>query len=124
MVQRLVEGGLPDTERLRSDGDASGLERPPRHRKALVDSPDHVPSADRHVVEDEVHAPQPADAERIGPRLAADAFAIERQQERRDAAAARSGLVAAKTITMTRARRWRPTPSGPTGASPFRQRTP
>ena len=97
MRQRLVERGLADAQRLRGNRHPPGLERRARDRKPAVHLADHVGALHAHAVEHQIHAAQPAHAERVRTRLAPDALAIERQQERGDAPAARCPAASPRT---------------------------
>ena len=87
---RLGDRRLADAERLRRNRDAAALQRPHREAEALIDRAEHLIVADVDV-ELEVHAAEPANAERIGAGRARDAGRVHRHEKRGDALPAQSG---------------------------------
>ena len=86
----LVERRFADSQRLGGDRDPPALERPHREPESLIHLAEDV-SVARRQVEIEVHAPETADAERIGARRTADARRVHRHEKRRDALTAEPG---------------------------------
>ncbi len=89
---RFVQRRLPHAERLRGDGDTPAVQRLTRDREALILGAQPLILRDDDIGQDQIHAAQATDAERVDAGLATDARAIERQEKRRDATPARAGL--------------------------------
>jgi hypothetical protein len=92
MRERLLEGRGADAERLRRDGHPPPVQRPQRQPEPFPGSAEERVRRHADVVKLEVHASQPAHAQRIGGHDARDARRVEGNEEGADAAAAHAGL--------------------------------
>ena len=87
-----VQRRLSHAERLRGDADAAAIERPPRELEPAIHLAQHVVGATRTSSRTRSMHPRPRTPSESGPARCVTPGAIERHEERRDAAAARAGL--------------------------------
>jgi hypothetical protein len=87
-----VERGAADAQRLRGDRDAPAIQRAQRDAESLTARAEDRLRADPHLLELEIHAAEPAHAERVRADRASETRRVHRHEKGGDAAAARVRL--------------------------------